>query len=152
MKMRAPTKEEAKALGQAFARARQTLAQTRNARRAPRCEHVQPNGERCGSPALRAHTLCWQHREQLVNPPRRPRPPIQNGTQAALDYVVSELWAGRMDTNVGGALLHGLQCAMGRTKLLRATAALTPHPDAKASIDAGVPNAPVVREVGPREP
>ena len=116
MKMRAPSKEEAKALGQALAHADRVVAQTRNARCAPRCEFAKPDGERCGSPALREQSLCWQHREQLRRAPRGPRRRPQNGTQAALNYVMTELCAGRMDGKVAGALLYGLQNVVAKNQ------------------------------------
>ncbi len=86
--------------------------QTANARGAPRCVVVKPNGRRCGSPALRHDDVCWQHREQRKRTPHdRPKP--KNPTTAALEYLLVEINAGRIEYDVAMVLLQGVHAVIG---------------------------------------
>jgi len=94
-----------------------------------RCEHIQFNGNRCGSPALRDEIYCYFHRIWRHQPdcmPHRPDPsgalfdlPLledANGVQLAIQQVLQALVANKMDVRRAYTLLFGLQTAASNIK------------------------------------
>jgi hypothetical protein len=84
------------------------------------CRHVHTNGNRCGSPALRAQNFCYYHdRQRLSNAPLAGRigifkmQPIddRDAIQIALYDVLSRITAGDIDNKRASILLYGLQIA-----------------------------------------
>ena len=99
------------------------------AHRALRCQHVKPNGIRCGSPALRDEIYCYFHRIWRSQPDRQPFRPDPNGMiwnlpiledadgiQMALQMVLDSVLASKMDLRRANTLLYGLQTAAANVK------------------------------------
>jgi len=93
---------------------------------APRCEHVKPNGIRCGSPALRDEPYCYFHRiwrnpYQDDHKPFRPDPngilwnfPVlenADAIQMSIQLVLDSVLANKMELKRASLLLYGLQTA-----------------------------------------
>ena len=96
------------------------------ANRTLRCEHVKPNGLRCGSPALRDEIYCYFHRiwrnpYQSDHQPYRPDPngvlwnlPVlenADAIQLSIQLVLDAVLANRMELKRASLLLYGLQTA-----------------------------------------
>src|SRR4051812_15167441 len=96
------------------------------ANRTARCEHVKPNGLRCGSPALREEIYCYFHRlwRNPYQPDEQPYRPDANGVlwnfpvlenadaiQLSIQLVLDSVLANRMDLKRASLLLYGLQTA-----------------------------------------
>jgi hypothetical protein len=90
-----------------------------------RCHHIKSNGLVCGSPALRGRAYCYYHHEAGIRERRRSlhnninTSCIEFGNletpeelQASLIDVLTALVQKRIDQNVAGKLLYGLQLAM----------------------------------------
>jgi hypothetical protein len=83
------------------------------------CRHVFTEGHRCGSPALRGQSLCYNHGRSRREAPISgrsgtfPMPRIDDraSIQLALYEVLSRLSGGDIDYKRGGILLYGLQIA-----------------------------------------
>ena len=83
------------------------------------CRHVFAEGHRCGSPALRGQSLCYNHSRSRREAPISgrsgtfPMPRIDDraAIQLALFEVLSRLSGGDIDYKRGGILLYGLQIA-----------------------------------------
>ena len=93
------------------------------------CTHIKTNGVKCGSPALRHHTMCyfhyqWQRRDQrrvrLGGPVGMKKNsgielPLLDGTEAIL-LSIMEIQRGlldqRIEVKMGTALLYSLQLAL----------------------------------------
>jgi len=88
---------------------------------APRCEHVKPNGIRCGSPALRDETYCyfhriWRNHYQDDHKPFRPDPngilwnfPIlenADAIQMSIHLVLDSILANKMELKRASLLLY----------------------------------------------
>ena len=76
------------------------------------CEYEMPNGRRCGSPAMRQHTLCYAHeRARRVRPMKVVIPPVTNSEsfRAAVREVMRGLLDGAIDEKTAGKLLYALQ-------------------------------------------
>ncbi len=99
------------------------------ANQSARCEHVKPNGIRCGSPALRNEHYCYFHRvwrPQADLQPFRPDPnghvwalPIlenADGIQMALQLVLDSVLCNKMDLKRASILLYGLQTAASNVR------------------------------------
>ncbi|MGZ4789930.1 MAG: hypothetical protein ACXVZX_15525 [Terriglobales bacterium] len=86
---------------------------------APRCQHVHPNGMRCGSPALRSQPFCYNH-DQIYNPRALPGqkpykfPALE--TQAAMEIVVRQVLQAYHDNQITTeqtrTYFYGLQLLM----------------------------------------
>jgi hypothetical protein len=83
------------------------------------CRHVFTEGHRCGSPALRGQSLCYNHGRSCREAPISgrtgtfPMPRIDDraSIQLALFEVLSRLSAGDIEYKRGSILLYGLQIA-----------------------------------------
>jgi hypothetical protein len=92
------------------------------ANRAPRCQHIRANGQRCKAPARRRHHYCrfheniWlcQHRAIRVSFIEDP-----TGLQLALMEVLRQLEGPRPDYRACGLKLYALQIACSNIKALR---------------------------------
>ncbi len=93
------------------------------------CTHIKTNGEKCGSPALRHHTLCyfhyqWQRRDQRrirlggpvgMNKDSGIELPLLDGPEAILVSIMEiqhALLDQRIPIKMGTALLYSLQLAL----------------------------------------
>ncbi|MGZ4816168.1 MAG: hypothetical protein ACXVZV_12205 [Terriglobales bacterium] len=86
---------------------------------APRCQHIHPNGMRCGSPALRGQPFCYNH-DQIYNPRALPGqkpykfPALE--TQAAMEIVVRQILQAYHDNQITTeqtrTYFYGLQLLM----------------------------------------
>lgn len=88
------------------------------AHHAPRCNHIRPNGLRCGSPAMRQNPFCYFHNRYHEGLIDDTFPPLEdgNGVQVALMYVTERLRraafaGGEVNVPVVKQLLYGLQTA-----------------------------------------
>src|SRR3954454_5149327 len=90
-----------------------------------RCHHIKPNGLVCGSPALRGRSHCYYHHEAGIRDRRRTlhnninTSCIEFGNletpeevQASIIDVLTALVQKRIDQQVAGRSLYGLQLAM----------------------------------------
>jgi hypothetical protein len=83
------------------------------------CRHVFTEGHRCGSPALRGQSLCYNHGRSRCEAPISgragtfPMPRIDDraSIQLALFEVLSRLSGGDIEYKRGSILLYGLQIA-----------------------------------------
>ena len=93
------------------------------------CSHIKTNGQKCGSPALRHHTMCyfhyqWQRRDQRrvrfggpvgMNKNSGIELPLLDGPEAILVSIM-EIQHGLLDQRIpikmGTALLYSLQLAL----------------------------------------
>ncbi len=101
-------------------------ARTLNARRAPRCQHLKANGDRCGSPALSGHDLCYFHQKATADerPERFPVLEDANAIQVAVMMVMDAVYRHYMPHKTAAILLYGLQIASANLRYLR----LEPQP------------------------
>jgi hypothetical protein len=97
----------------------ETETATADPKRRYLCRHVFTEGHRCGSPALRGQSLCYNHGRSRREAPISgrsgtfPMPRIDDraSIQLALYEVLSRLSGGDIDYKRGGILLYGLQIA-----------------------------------------
>lgn len=85
----------------------------------PQCNHIKPNGQRCGSPALKRQFYCFFHHRQLrghaIRPGRPTPPPVPlddpNAIQASLTDIFHALHTGSLDYPRASLLLRTLTLA-----------------------------------------
>ena len=101
-------------------------ARTLSARSAPRCQHLKSNGDRCGSPALSGHDLCYFHDKATADerPVRFPVLEDANAIQVAVMMVMDGVYRHHMPYKTAALLLYGLQIASADLRMLN----LAPQP------------------------
>src|SRR5208283_199630 len=94
------------------------------------CEYLKPNGEFCGSPALRGRDYCHWHltcvarrlsaEKQEATQDRTPLelPPLEdaNSVQLAVMMVIDAMLHNRVSPRMSGHLLYALQIASSNLK------------------------------------
>jgi hypothetical protein len=88
------------------------------------CQHIKPNGRRCGSPCLEEDDYCYFHRDQRERYKRQLRnvrrqqqslhiPALEDREtiQVAIGDVLNALIHDRIDSKKAGLILYGLQTA-----------------------------------------
>ena len=89
------------------------------------CRHIQPSGQRCGSPSLRNEPFCYYHhttrkpapKHGAIQLPRKhtafdlPRPEDRISVQHSIGEVLRLIAADEIDPRRAGLLLYGLQIA-----------------------------------------
>ncbi|GEM_PF-6268233 len=78
---------------------------------APRCEHIKPNGMRCGSPALGGQKFCFFHNLARSNAVEFPVVEDRRGLQVAILRVCERLANGSISATNAKILLEGLSLA-----------------------------------------
>jgi hypothetical protein len=98
-----------------------------------RCQHIFPDGHRCGSPALRREDLCFYHHPShrrspkplaLTASPSPKRPPLFPALEipplvdraailTGIGLVIHALAAGTIDARRAGRLIYCFQLAIG---------------------------------------
>jgi hypothetical protein len=87
----------------------------------PLCNHIKPDGIRCGSPALRGQRRCYFHnRKNVVR--RKPTTMAaaftaltdRQSISHALTATVQGLITGELQAKEAGVLLYALQIASGK--------------------------------------
>lgn len=108
----------------------------------PPCQHTHPNGNRCGSPALRGQQFCFYHhpaRPRPSSPARAARasfyvPPITDAEefQLALSEVIRRVADGSLDLERANFLFTALQVAKASLDSLNSGPSpfASPYPDA----------------------
>lgn len=93
----------------------------KKANKAPRCNHILPDGRRCSQPALRLRRFCRLHDTALNVTRLCDLPPVDSaeGIQTAIAQVVSAMLEGRMDRRKGDLCLQGLRLAHANLFRLR---------------------------------
>ena len=99
-----------------------------------RCQHIKTNGQQCGSPALRAATVCYFHgslghtQHLTINDARYDASPATltlpvledyESEQMAIMQVLQKLTTGHLDRKTAGLLLYGLQIASSNLRYAR---------------------------------
>src|SRR5437764_5403601 len=84
----------------------------------PRCHHIRVNGVQCGSPALKGRRLCYFHSRVRITRSSTNLPILEdvNAVQHALMQVITALLEGKVDRQIGGLLLYGLQTASANSR------------------------------------
>ena len=84
----------------------------------PRCHHIRVNGVQCGSPALKGRRLCYFHSRVRVTRSSTNLPILEdvNAVQHALMQVITTLLEGKVDRQMAGLLLYGLQTASANSR------------------------------------
>ena len=84
------------------------------------------NGVQCGSPALKGRRLCYFHSRVRITRGSTNLPILEdiNSVQHALMQVITALLAGKVDRQMAGLLLYGLQTASANLKRVREEAAI----------------------------
>src|SRR5438067_10173530 len=84
----------------------------------PRCHHIRVNGVQCGSPALKDRRLCYFHSRVRITRGSTNLPILEdiNSVQHALMQVITALLAGKVDRQMAGLLLYGLQTASANSR------------------------------------
>src|SRR5438874_1893387 len=84
----------------------------------PRCHHIRVNGVQCGSPALKDRRLCYFHSRVRITRGSTNLPILEdiNSVQHALMQVITALLEGKVDRQIGGLLLYGLQTASANSR------------------------------------
>lgn len=84
------------------------------------CRHILPSGYKCKSPALRGQSFCYYHNaaRRLARISRTSAEPLifpsiedSSGVQIALNEVLRDLGAHRIDQKKAGVFFYGLQIA-----------------------------------------
>lgn len=97
--------------GRKMERKARRLECLRAAHLAPRCEHIKPNGMRCGSPAAGGEKFCFFHGIARNNAVEFPIVEDRRGLQAAILRVCERLANGTISAANGKILLAGLSMA-----------------------------------------
>ena len=101
-----------------------------------RCQHIKTNGQQCGSPAMRAATVCYFHgslghtQHLTINqagyypspsPETLTLPVLEDyeSVQMAIMQVLQKLTTGHLDSKTAGLLLYGLQIASSNLRYAR---------------------------------
>ncbi len=92
----------------------------------PICEHIKDNGERCGSPALQGHKLCFFH-NRAHNPIKLPgqfsyKIPVfesAHSIQIALTHITQALLDGTIDRKTADVLLRAVRLGTHALRFMR---------------------------------
>src|SRR5579864_4711337 len=84
----------------------------------PLCNHIKPNGVRCGCPALRNQRLCFFHKKLRRPPSHNSVPDISeaHGIQHAIHNIVELLLSGKIDNKTAATAIYGMQTASSNLK------------------------------------
>lgn len=91
-----------------------THANYKKANKAPRCNHVLPDGRTCSQPALRLRQFCRFHDLALKATRRCELASVDSaeGLQTAITQIVSAMMEGRMSQRTGQLCFYGLNLAV----------------------------------------
>ena len=92
-----------------------------NADPATRCHYLKPSGDRCGSPAMHGHDLCYYHHRYQPKPEYRNLPCLEDphSVQCAIQEVIEDMLRGYIDYKKAALALYGLQTAASNLKQMR---------------------------------
>jgi len=79
------------------------------AHRAPRCEHIKFNGEKCGSPAIRGQRCCYFHTEAYADAIALPLIEDQSSLQLAFRRLTQQLLCNQIDPMRARVVLQVLE-------------------------------------------
>ncbi len=84
----------------------------------PQCQHLKPDGIRCGSPALRGRDLCYFHHRQARRPSLGYVPPLND--RAAIQHALSQIMRAAFDPRVDSdrlrVMVYTLQTALSNLR------------------------------------
>jgi hypothetical protein len=85
------------------------------------CNHIKSDGRPCNAPALRKHSYCFFHQQQLVRrrreyPDRLPILEDRAAVQVAIMQVLDRLYLKTIDYKAAALMLYGLQLASTNLK------------------------------------
>jgi hypothetical protein len=86
-----------------------------------RCHYLKPSGERCGSPAMTGHDLCYYHDRYQPKAEYRNLPCLEDphSVQCAIQEVIEDMLRGFLDYKKAALALYGLQTAASNLKQMR---------------------------------
>ena len=87
------------------------LQYLRAARVAPRCHHVKPNGQRCGSPAMGGEEFCYFHNLARMSVNSLPILEDRRAVQVAFMRVCERLMSGSLSASSAKVMLQALSMA-----------------------------------------
>lgn len=87
------------------------LQYLRAARVAPRCHHVKPNGQRCGSPAMNGEQFCYFHNLARMSVNSFPILEDRRALQVAYMRICERLMSGTLSAPNAKVLLQALSMA-----------------------------------------
>ena len=87
------------------------LQYLRAARVAPRCHHVKPNGQRCGSPAMNGEQFCYFHNLARMSVNSFPILEDRRALQVAYMRICERLMSGTLSALNAKVLLQALSMA-----------------------------------------